>query len=57
MRRYQLAAAGEGFTLELREGPTPEPGPGQARVRVLACSLDYRDLLVRQGRYVGQTRE
>lgn len=55
MRRYQLAAAGEGFALELRQGPTPEPGPGQVRVRVRACSLNYRDLLVRQGRYGRRT--
>jgi len=55
MRRYQLAAAGEGFALELRQGPTLEPGPGQVRVRVRACSLNYRDLLVRQGRYGRRT--
>lgn len=55
MRRYQLAAAGEGFALQRREHPQPEPGPGQVRVRVRACSLNYRDLLVRQGRYGKRT--
>ncbi|MCB1064142.1 MAG: NAD(P)-dependent alcohol dehydrogenase [Verrucomicrobiae bacterium] len=27
----------------------PEPGPGEVRVRVRACSLNYRDLLMRRG--------
>jgi len=31
--------------------PEPSPGPGQAIVRVHACSLNYRDLLVAQGAY------
>ena len=31
--------------------PDPTPGPGQAVIRVRACSLNYRDLLVAQGAY------
>jgi NADPH:quinone reductase-like Zn-dependent oxidoreductase len=52
---YQLSTSGEGFALQLRERPLPELGPGQVRVRVRACSLNYRDLLVRQGRYGRRT--
>lgn len=55
MKCYQLAKSGEGFVLQLQDRPLPEPGPNQVRVRVRACSLNYRDLLVRQGRYGKRT--
>lgn len=44
----------DGFGLEhltLVERPEPRPGPGQALVRVRAASLNYRDLLMADGRY------
>ena len=44
----------EAFSIEnLRpvDLPDPVPGPGQAVVRVRACSLNYRDLLVAKGSY------
>ena len=34
-----------------RPAPQPGPGPGQARVRMTAATLNYRDLLVVEGRY------
>ncbi len=37
--------------LVLAERPEPRPGPGQAVVRVRAASLNYRDLLMADGRY------
>lgn len=37
--------------LRLVELPDPEPGPGQAVVRIRACSLNYRDLVVSKGGY------
>src|SRR3954471_4780929 len=37
--------------LALVERPLPQPGPGQVRVRMRAASLNYRDLLVVEGRY------
>lgn len=55
MKSYHLAKEGEVFALELREHPQPDPGPGQVRVGVRACSLNYRDLLVRRGRYGQRT--
>ncbi|WNG45166.1 NAD(P)-dependent alcohol dehydrogenase [Archangium minus] len=35
------------------ERPEPKPGPGQALVRIRAVSLNYRDLLLAEGRYLG----
>src|SRR5438045_3640327 len=31
--------------------PVPTPGPGEVLVRVLATSLNYRDLMVAEGKY------
>ena len=42
------------FTLDsvsLAERPEPRPGPGEVLIRVRACSLNYRDLLVLKGLY------
>ncbi|KKW91554.1 NADPH:quinone oxidoreductase family protein [Sphingobium chungbukense] len=38
-------------TLRLSEVPIPDPGPGQLRVRVLACGINYPDVLVIQDKY------
>jgi NADPH:quinone reductase-like Zn-dependent oxidoreductase len=37
--------------LRILELPDPIPGPGQAVVRVRACSLNYRDLVLSKGGY------
>ncbi len=50
MRAWELRGAGLD-TLALVERPAPRPGPGQVRVRIRATSLNYRDLLVAEGRY------
>lgn len=50
MRAYVLTGDA-GSPLELRQVPDPEPGPGEVAVRVLATSLNYRDLMIaRSGR-------
>lgn len=50
MRAWELR--GDGVeTLTLAERDAPRPGPGQVRVRVRAASLNYRDLLVADGKY------
>ena len=51
MKAYQLAALTGPDALRLVELPNPKPGPGQVLVRVHATSLNYRDLLVADGRY------
>lgn len=38
-------------TLELKDVPTPEPGEGELRVRVLACGINYPDVLIIEDKY------
>jgi NADPH:quinone reductase-like Zn-dependent oxidoreductase len=38
-------------SLAVGERPEPRPGPGQLLIRVRACSLNYRDLLILKGLY------
>ncbi len=52
MRRYLLQSVDEAKELELvleENAPNPEPGPGEVRVKMRACSLNYRDLLMKTG--------
>ncbi len=37
--------------LRMKDRETPEPGPGQVGLRMLAASLNYRDLLMVRGHY------
>ncbi|MCP3061423.1 NAD(P)-dependent alcohol dehydrogenase [Myxococcus sp. K38C18041901] len=51
MKAYEIR---DGFGLEKLvscERPDPTPGPFQVRVRVKATSLNYRDLMMVEGRY------
>jgi NADPH:quinone reductase-like Zn-dependent oxidoreductase len=50
MKRYELQAFGL-ENLKIVERPRPEPGPGQTLVRMRACSLNFRDLMVAKGIY------
>jgi NADPH:quinone reductase-like Zn-dependent oxidoreductase len=50
MRTYELRGKALD-TLTLVERPIPRPGPGQVLVRMHAASLNYRDLLVANGKY------
>lgn len=51
MKTCQLTALSGPDALRLVELPEPKPAPGQVLVRVRATSLNYRDLLVSDGRY------
>ncbi len=54
MRSWRLSAGASSLDdLKLVDVPTPEPGPGDVLVRVRACSLNYRDQLIPQGKYMG----
>lgn len=53
MKRYILTppeTSGEPLNLDLEDVAVPEPGEGEVRVRVEACSLNYRDLLMLSGK-------
>ena len=51
MRAYEFTDSFSLENLKLTDRPSPEPGLGQAVVRVRACSINYRDLLVAKGSY------
>ncbi len=51
MKAWRFVKAFGLENLEFVELPDPQPGPGQAVVRVRACSLNYRDLVVSKGGY------
>jgi len=46
-----LTRFGDADGLEIVDIPPPEPGPGEVRVRVLASSLNYTDVLIRKHLY------
>jgi NADPH:quinone reductase-like Zn-dependent oxidoreductase len=46
MRRYVFAPDGDRFRLDLQQVADPKAGPGEVLVRVKACSLNYRDLIM-----------
>jgi NADPH:quinone reductase-like Zn-dependent oxidoreductase len=50
MQQWQIPAFGL-ESLALIEKDSAQPGPGQVHVRIHAISLNYRDLMVIQGRY------
>ncbi|TVR07638.1 MAG: NAD(P)-dependent alcohol dehydrogenase [Salinarimonadaceae bacterium] len=50
MKLYRLTGGGiDGLVPE--QADVPRPGPGQALVRMRAASLNYRDIMVIEGRY------
>lgn len=54
MRAWSLpAGCASAAQLELIETPVPEPAAGEVRIRIYACSLNYRDRLVAEGHYFG----
>ncbi len=56
MRGWRFNDAFGQENLKIVELPEPTPGPGQALVRVRACSLNYRDLVVSKGGYGGAVK-
>jgi NADPH:quinone reductase-like Zn-dependent oxidoreductase len=58
MRAYQLPKGGAGIdTIHQVERPTPKPLYRQVLVKVAACSLNYRDLVIARSDYRAPVRE
>jgi NADPH:quinone reductase-like Zn-dependent oxidoreductase len=58
MRAYQLPKGGAGIdTIAQVERPTPKPLYRQVLVKVAACSLNYRDLVIARSDYRAPVRE
>ena len=56
MRKYVLESGASSLDhLKAVECEAPTPGPGEVLIRVRACSLNYRDQLIVQGKYFGGT--
>jgi NADPH:quinone reductase-like Zn-dependent oxidoreductase len=51
MRVFEVSETFGLERLRLAERPLPEPGPGQVRLRMRAVSLNYRDVMMVDGRY------
>jgi len=50
-RAIQVTRFGDADGLKIVDIPRPTPGPGEVRVRVLASSLNYTDVLIRKHLY------
>jgi NADPH2:quinone reductase len=51
MKSLLTLAPGGPETLRLTERPMPEPGPGELLVRVLACAVNFPDVLIIEDKY------
>src|SRR5262245_49963598 len=51
MKLYEIRETNGIESLLRMERPNPKPGPGEVLIRVHAVSLNYRDILILQGRY------
>ncbi len=51
MKALLSTAPGGPESLQLTDLPAPQPGPGELLVRVLACAINYPDVLVIEDKY------
>ncbi len=55
MRQWLVRQGSTTFAgLELVDAREPVPAPGEVKIRVRACSLNYRDQLIPLGKYMGR---
>ncbi|MEZ5743323.1 MAG: NAD(P)-dependent alcohol dehydrogenase, partial [Sphingomonadaceae bacterium] len=54
MRQWLIAAGSTSLEgLRMTDAPVAEPGPGEVKVRVRACSINFRDQAIPMGFYIG----
>lgn len=53
MKAIHVTEFGGPEVLRMVDIERPEPGPGQVRIKVLATSVNFADIMARQGRYHG----
>ncbi len=51
MKVFEIQGAFGLDNLKIAERPDPKPGPGQVLIKIGACSVNYRDLLMVNGMY------
>src|SRR5256712_10994683 len=51
MKAVRIHEQGGPEVLRYEEVPAPEPGPGEARVRLVACGVNFVDIYQRSGQY------
>lgn len=51
MRALLSVEVGPPDTLSLQDIPVPDPGPGELLVKVLACAINYPDVLIIEDKY------
>ena len=47
----RLATDTSDLDLDIQETELPDPGPGQVQVRLMACAVNFPDVLMLQGKY------
>lgn len=58
MMKRAIAIGGQGIeSIRIEESEVPAPGPGEALVRLVAATLNYRDLLIISGRLPGLAKQ
>ena len=57
MKAYELRPQGDTQDWVRVDVPEPKPGPGQVLVRMRAVSLNYRDVLILKGQYMGPAQQ
>src|SRR2546428_13064337 len=51
MKAVRIHEQGGPEVLRYEEVPAPDPGPGEARVRLVACGVNFVDIYQRSGQY------
>ena len=56
MKHVQILEHGGPEVMQVAETDEPQATKGKVRVRVEACSLNYSDIMIREGTYIDEMR-